>query len=56
MFSYLYLSLGRLNSVKSKIGLAFSTVAQVFSSIIVSFGICSLFDATLTLVSWLAIY
>ncbi|CAG8696390.1 6789_t:CDS:2, partial [Scutellospora calospora] len=35
----------------SKFGLAFSTVAQVFASLIMSLSICSLFGVTLTIVS-----
>ncbi|CAG8779373.1 33237_t:CDS:2 [Gigaspora margarita] len=50
-FLYIILSSGRLNSVMSKFGLAFSTVAQVFASLIMSLSICSLFGVTLTLVS-----
>ncbi|CAJ0845437.1 4920_t:CDS:2 [Entrophospora sp. SA101] len=52
LFSYISLSLRRLNSVKSKIGLAFSTIAQLLASLIISLSICSLFDITLTLLSW----
>nr|CAG8432996.1 7446_t:CDS:2 [Entrophospora candida] len=36
LFSYISLSLRRLNSVKSKIGLAFSTIAQLLASLIIS--------------------
>ncbi|CAI2172240.1 14778_t:CDS:2 [Funneliformis geosporum] len=52
VFLYISLSLGRLNSVKSKFGLAFSTVVQVFVSLVISLSVCSLFGVTLTLVSW----
>ncbi|CAG8440780.1 7096_t:CDS:2 [Funneliformis mosseae] len=52
VFLYISLSLGRLNSVKSKFGLAFSTVVQVFVSFVISLSVCSLFGVTLTLVSW----
>ncbi|CAG8751638.1 18592_t:CDS:2, partial [Acaulospora morrowiae] len=51
-FLYISLSLGRLNSVKSKFGLAFSIVIQLFVSLVTSISICSLFGFTLTLVSW----
>ncbi|CAG8790965.1 2479_t:CDS:2, partial [Gigaspora rosea] len=50
-FLYIILSSGRLNSVMSKFGLAFSKVAQVFASLIMSLSICSLFGVALTLVS-----
>ncbi|CAG8570609.1 335_t:CDS:2, partial [Cetraspora pellucida] len=50
-FLYIIISSDRLNFVMSKFGLAFSTVAQVFASLIMSLSICSLFGVTLTLVS-----
>ncbi|CAG8517990.1 9286_t:CDS:2 [Cetraspora pellucida] len=47
-------STARLNSVSSKFGLVFSTVAHVFASLIMSLSICSLFGVTLTFdsISW----
>ncbi|CAG8485180.1 10723_t:CDS:2 [Paraglomus brasilianum] len=51
-FLYVSLTLGRLNLVKSKFGLGFAALAQVFASLTVALSICSLLGFKLTIVPW----
>ncbi|CAG8485397.1 6346_t:CDS:2 [Paraglomus occultum] len=51
-FLYVSLSLGRLNLVKSKFGLGFAALAQVFASLTVALSICSLLGFKLTILPW----
>lgn len=50
VFLYISLSIGRMHLVKSKFGLGFAALAQVFFSLILSLSLCSLFNVRMTLV------
>lgn len=49
LFLYIYISVRKIEFVKSKWGLAFAAVAQVIVSLFMSIGICSYFGLTPTL-------
>lgn len=49
LFLYIYISVRKIEFVKSKWGLAFAAVAQVIASLFMSIGICSFFGLTPTL-------
>lgn len=49
LFLYIYISVRKIEFVKSKWGLAFAAVSQVVASLLMSIGICSYFGLTPTL-------
>ena len=49
LFLYIYISVRKIEFVKSKWGLAFAAVSQVIASLLMSVGICSFFGLTPTL-------
>ena len=49
LFLYIYISVSKIEFVKSKWGLAFAAVAQVIASLFMSIGTCSFFGLTPTL-------
>lgn len=49
LFMYIYISVRKIEFVKSKWGLAFAAVSQVMASLLMSIGICSYFGLTPTL-------
>lgn len=49
LFLYIYISVRKIEFVKSKWGLAFAAVAQVIASLLMAIGICSYFGLTPTL-------
>lgn len=49
LFLYIYISIRKIEFIKSKWGLAFAAVAQVIVSLFMSIGICSYFGLTPTL-------
>ena len=49
LFLYIYISVRKIEFVKSKWGLAFAAVCQVIASLLMSVGICSFFGLTPTL-------
>ena len=49
LFLYIYISVRKIEFVKSKWGLAFAAVSQVIASLFMSIGICSFFGLTPTL-------
>ncbi len=49
LFVYIYISVSKIEFVKSKWGLAFAAVAQVIASLLMAVGICSYFGLTPTL-------